>query len=141
MAEVKARVRWIDGMQMVGEAGSGHSLVMDGSREIGGRDTGFRPMELLLVGMGGCTAIDVVSILQKGRHQVTGCDIELAGVRAESEPKVYTGITVHYVITGKSIPEVAVQRAIQLSEEKYCSAAAMLGKTATITSTYEIREG
>lgn len=140
MSEVTARIKLVDGMQMVGETGSGHALIMDGPPHIGGHNTGPRPMELLLVGMGGCTTIDVVDILKKGRHQVTGCEVDIKGVRAETEPKVYVAIQVHYIVKGRQLPPQAVERAIKLSEEKYCSASAMLGKTARIESTYEIVE-
>ncbi|MBF0612666.1 MAG: OsmC family protein [Magnetococcales bacterium] len=141
MAEVTARIKLVDGMQMVGETGSGHALIMDGPPHIGGANTGPRPMELLLVGMGGCTTIDVVDILKKGRHQVSGCEVLIKGIRAETEPKVYVTIGVHYIVKGRELPPAAVERAIKLSEDKYCSASAMLGKTATIQSTYEIIEG
>ncbi|MBF0285777.1 MAG: OsmC family protein [Magnetococcales bacterium] len=141
MAEASARIKLIEGIQLLGESGSGHTVVMDASPEVGGRNMGVRPMELLLVGMGGCTAIDLLTILRKGRHAVTDCEVLLKGIRAETEPKVYTTISVHYVVTGQAIPPSAVERAIQLSEEKYCSASAMLGKTAEIRSTYEIKEG
>lgn len=141
MAETTARVKWIEGMQMLGESGSGHALVMDAGASVGGRNMGIRPMELLLLGMGGCASIDVLTILRKGRHAVSDCVATLKGIRAETEPKVYLQIDMHFSITGKSIPPNAVERAIRLSEEKYCSASAMLGKTATIHSTYKITEG
>ncbi|MBF0162091.1 MAG: OsmC family protein [Magnetococcales bacterium] len=141
MAEVTARVKWIDGMQMLGESGSGHTLVMDAAPSVGGRDMGIRPMELLLLGLGGCASIDVLTILRKGRHAITDCVATLKGVRAESDPKVFLEIDLHFVVTGKEVPASAVERAIRLSEEKYCSASAMLGKTATIHSSYEIMEG
>ncbi|NGZ07758.1 MAG: OsmC family protein [Magnetococcales bacterium] len=140
MGKVTARVKLIDGIQMVGESGSGHPVVMDGSVEVGGRNMGVRPMELLLIGLGGCASIDVLTILRKGRHVVTDCQVDIQGVRAETDPKVYLEITLHYVVTGKDIPSKAVERAIQLSEEKYCSASAMLSRTAAIKSTFEIVE-
>lgn len=140
MGEITARIKWVEGMQFVGEAGSGHSLVMDGAPSVGGRNMGFRPMELLLVGMGGCSGIDVVEILRKGRHDVRDCEASIRGERAETDPKVYTRIDVHFKVTGKGIPAAAVERAVKLSEEKYCSASAMLGKTASIHFTYEINE-
>ena len=140
MSEVTARVKLIEGIQMLGESGSGHSLVMDGGPAVGGRNMGVRPMELLLIGMGGCAAIDVLNILRKGRHDVRDCVAELRGVRAETEPKVYVEIAIHFTVTGRNIPEKAVERAISLSEEKYCSASAMLGKTAAIRSSFAIVE-
>ena len=141
MAEITARVKLIEGMQMLGESGSGHALVMDAAPSVGGRDMGVRPMELLLIGMGGCASIDVVTILRKGRHTVTDCVATLKGVRAETDPKVFLEIFLHFVVTGKGLPANAVERAIRLSEETYCSASAMLGKTAKIQTSYEIVEG
>ncbi|MEO5339288.1 MAG: OsmC family protein [Magnetococcus sp. MYC-9] len=141
MADVTARVKLIDGMQLLGESGSGHTLVMDAAPSVGGRDMGIRPMELLLIGMGGCASIDVLTILRKGRHAVSDCVATLRGSRAESDPKVFLEIYMHFTVTGKELPAHAVERAIRLSEEKYCSASAMLGKTATIHSSYEIQEG
>lgn len=140
MAEVTARVKLIEGMQMLGESGSGHTLVMDAAPTVGGRNMGMRPMELFLVGLGGCASIDLLTILRKGRHAVSDCVATIKGLRAEEDPKVFLQITMHFTITGKGLPVHAVERAIRLSEEKYCSAAAMLGKTATIHSTYEIME-
>ncbi len=141
MAEITARVKLIEGMQMLGESGSGHALVMDAAPSVGGRDMGVRPMELLLIGMGGCASIDVVTILRKGRHAVTDCVATLKGVRAETDPKVFLEIFLHFVVTGKGLPANAVERAIRLSEETYCSASAMLGKTAKIQTSFEIVEG
>lgn len=138
MSAVTARVKLIEGIQMLGETGSGHALVMDGAPESGGRNLGVRPMELFLVGLGGCTTIDVVTILRKGRHHVTDCQVSIQGVRADDDPKVFITIAVHYLVTGKDLPAGAVERAIKLSEEKYCSASAMLGRTARIQSTFEI---
>ena len=141
MANTTARVKWVEGIQMLGESGSGHTVVMDAAPSVGGRDMGVRPMELLLIGMGGCASIDVLTILRKGRHHVSDCVVTLEGSRVDTEPKVYEEIIMHFTITGTKIPAKAVERAIQLSEEKYCSASAMLGKTATIKTTYEIMEG
>ena len=141
MAETTARVKWIEGMQLLGESGSGHALVMDAAPSVGGRNMGVRPMELLLLGMGGCSSIDVLDILHKGRHTVFDCEATLRGVRAETDPKVYLEIHLHFTITGKNIPANAVERAIRLSKEKYCSASIMLGKSATIFTTYKIMEG
>ncbi|MBF0358749.1 MAG: OsmC family protein [Magnetococcales bacterium] len=140
MGAVSARVKLIEGMQMLGESGSGHTIVMDAGESVGGRDMGIRPMELLLIGMGGCASIDVLNILRKGRHKVSDCVAEIKGLRAETEPKVYTEISIEFTVTGTDIPAKAVERAIQLSEEKYCSASAMLGKTAQIKSSYKIVE-
>ncbi len=137
---MKARVKWLEGMTLVGEAGSGHAVVMDAAPAVGGRDLGVRPMEMLLLGMGGCTAIDVLHILQKGRQAVTDCVVELEAERAETDPKVFTRIQVHYIVTGRGLNEAQVKRAIALSAEKYCSASVMLGKTAAITHTWEVRE-
>lgn len=140
MGKVTSHVKLIDGIQMVGESGSGHVVVMDGSPDAGGRNMGIRPMELLLIGLGGCANIDVLTILRKGRHAVTHCEVKLQGVRAETDPKVFEKIQMHFIVTGKDIPSKAVERAIQLSEQKYCSAAAMLGKTATIHTSFDIVE-
>ncbi|MBF0400093.1 MAG: OsmC family protein [Magnetococcales bacterium] len=136
-----ARVKLIEGMQMLAESGSGHTLVMDAAPSVGGRDMGIRPMELFLVGLGGCASIDLLTILRKGRHAVSDCVATIRGLRAEEDPKVFLEIYIHFTVTGKALPVNAVERAIRLSEEKYCSAAAMLKKTATMHSTYEILEG
>lgn len=122
----------------VGESGSGHSVVMDGHPDHGGRNLGIRPMEMLLIGLGGCSAFDVVLILKRGRHPVEDCVVEIESERAESEPKVFTRIHLHFVVSGKNLPEKQVERAIQLSAEKYCSATIMLAKTADITHDFEI---
>ncbi|MEO5376785.1 MAG: OsmC family protein [Magnetococcus sp. DMHC-6] len=140
MPEVKARVKWIQGMQMLGESGSGHTVVMDAGASAGGREMGVRPMELLLIGMGGCSSIDLLTILRKGRYHVDDCEVSLIGVRAETDPKVYQEIHAHYIVTGRGIPKKAVARAIQLSEEKYCSASIMLSKTAKIHTSFELIE-
>jgi len=123
---------------MMGEAGSGHAVIMDGPPDHGGRNLGVRPMEMLLLGMGGCTEFDVLSILRKARQQVTSCVVELEAERAEKEPKVFTRIHAHFIITGRDLSEKHVERAISLSAEKYCSASIMLGRTAEITHDYEI---
>ncbi|ABK43050.1 OsmC family protein [Magnetococcus marinus MC-1] len=136
-----ARVKWIEGMQMLGESGSGHTVVMDAAEAVGGREMGIRPMELLLIGMGGCSSIDVLSILKKGRHQVTDCVAEITAERADSQPAVFTHIQLHFTVTGQQIPEKAVQRAIDLSMESYCSASIMLGKTAKIETSFTLIEG
>ncbi len=137
---MKARVKWVQDATFLGESGSGHALVMDGAPEFGGRDLGVRPMEMLLLGMGGCASFDVVLILKKSRQQVTDCVAELEAERADAEPKVFTRIHVHFIVTGKELDEKRVARAIDLSAYKYCSASIMLGKTAEITHDYEIRE-
>lgn len=125
---------------MVGESGSGHAVVMDGPPEFGGRNLGVRPMEMLLLGMGGCTEFDVMMILGKSRQDVTSCEVLLEAERAEEEPKVFTKIHAHFVITGRNLSQKHVERAISLSAEKFCSASIMLGKTAEITHDYEILE-
>jgi putative redox protein len=130
-------------MGFVAETGSGHTLVMDGAPdaarpENGGQNLAPRPMETVLVGTGGCTAYDVVLILKRGRHDVRGCTVKLTSERAETDPKVFTQIHMHFTVTGLNIPESAVERAIAMSHEKYCSASIMLGKTAAITTSFEV---
>jgi putative redox protein len=137
---MKAQVKWIDGVSFVGESGSGHAIVLDGAPEAGGRNIGMRPMELLLIGLGGCSSFDVVTILKKARQPITDCVAEISAERAEDIPKVFTKIHVHYVVTGKALNPAQVERAIKLSAEKYCSASVMLGKTAVITHDFEIVE-
>jgi len=137
---MKARVKWLEEVTFVGESASGHAVVMDGPPEHGGRNLGVRPMEMLLLGLGGCTSFDVISILKKSRQQVNDCEVQLEADRAATEPKVFTRIHVHFVITGKELSEKHVKRAVQLSAEKYCSASIMLGKMAEISHDYEIRE-
>jgi len=136
---MQARIKWVEGVTFVGESGSGHAVVMDGPPDMGGRNLGVRPMEMVLLGMGGCTAFDVVHILKKARQPVTDCVVELNADRAETEPKVFTRIHAHFIVTGSGLKEAQVARAIQLSAEKYCSASIMLGATAEITHDYEIR--
>lgn len=135
---MKARVKWVQDMMFVGESGSGHALVMDGSPEHGGRNLGPRPMEMLLLGLGGCTAFDVVLILKRGREKVADCAVEIAAERAETDPKVFTRIHMHYLVSGEGLSPAKVERAIRLSAEKYCSASAMLSGTARITHDFEI---
>ncbi|EIJ34580.1 OsmC family protein [Thiothrix nivea] len=137
---MKARVKWLDNMSFVGESGSGHSVVMDGPPELGGRNLGVRPMEMLLLGLGGCSAFDVVLILQKSKQQVVDCEVQIEAERAEKEPKVFTRIHLHFIVTGRSLAEDKVERAIKLSAEKYCSASIMLAKTAEVTHDFEMRE-
>jgi putative redox protein len=133
------------GMGFVAETGSGHTLVMDGAPdaakpENGGQNLAPRPMETLLAGAGGCTAYDVVLILKRGRHNVLGCTVKLEADRAEVDPKVFTKINMHFTVTGKGVPALAVERAIAMSHDKYCSASVMLGKTAQITTSFEVVE-
>lgn len=135
---MKTRVKWVENALFLGETGSGHVVMMDGPPESGGRNLALRPMEMLLTGMGGCTAFDVVDILRKGRHEISGCEVQIDAERAESIPKVFTKIHVHFVISGRNLTENAVQRAVQLSAEKYCSASIMLGKSAEISHDFEI---
>ena len=137
---MKARVKWVEEVTFIGESGSGHAIVMDGPPDHGGRNLGVRPMEMLLLGMGGCTAFDVMLILKRGRQAVDDCEVELSAERADTEPKVFTRIHVHFIVTGRGLSEKHVQRAVELSAEKYCSASIMLGKTAEISHDYEIRE-
>ena len=135
---MECTVRWHSGMSFVAETGSGHMVPMDGSPDAGGHNLAPRPMELLLAGVGGCTSFDVVMILKRGRQDVVDCEVRLNAERAETDPKVFTRINLHFVVTGKDLKPDAVERAIQLSAEKYCSASIMLGKTATMTHTWEI---
>jgi len=137
---MKARVKWIEGVAMLGESGSGHGLIMDGPPDLGGRNLGVRPMEMLLLGMGGCTQFDVLLILRRARQDVTDCVVELEAQRAESDPKVFTRIHAHFIITGRDLSRRHVERAIQLSAEKYCSASIMLGASAEVTHDFEIRD-
>lgn len=137
---MRARVKWLQDVTFVGESASGHAVVMDGPPEHGGRNIGIRPMEMLLLGLGGCASFDVINILKKSRQAVVDCEAQLEADRADMEPKVFTRIHVHFVITGKDLSDKHVKRAVQLSAEKYCSASIMLGKTAIISHDYEIRE-
>ncbi|MBK5937963.1 OsmC family protein [Halochromatium roseum] len=137
---MKARVKWVEGTAMLGESSSGHALVMDGPAEAGGRNLGPRPMEMLLLGLGGCTQFDVLLILRKARQAVTDCVVELTAERSTSDPKVFTRIHVHFIVTGRALSEKRVARAVELSATKYCSASIMLGAMATITHDFELRE-
>lgn len=137
---MKARVKWIEGMAFLGESGSGHAVVLDGAPENGGRNLGIRPMEMLLIGLAGCTAFDVMLILQRGRQDVTDCEVEVEAERAGTDPKVFTRIGLHYVVTGRGLSPDKVERAITLSKEKYCSASVMLGATAEMTYTWTVRD-
>jgi len=125
-------------MTFVGESGSGHAVVMDGAPEHGGRDVGLRPMEMLLLGLGGCTAFDVMSILKKSRQAVTDCEVSIDSDRAEEVPKVFTRIHVHFVVSGNNLDPTKVEKAVKLSADKYCSASLMLGKTAKISHDFEV---
>ena len=137
---MKARVQWLDGRAFVGESGSGHAVVMDGAAESGGRNVGVRPMEMLLLGLGGCTAFDIVMILERMREKVTGLDIALEAERAGEDPKVFTHVKLIYKVTGRNLKPANVERAVNLSAEKYCSATAMFEKTAKIEHSFEIIE-
>lgn len=140
---MECTVRWNgadSGMSFIAETGTGHAVVMDGAPDAGGRNLAPRPMEMLLAGTGGCTAFDVVLILKKGRHAVTGCDVTLNAERADTDPKIFTRIHFHYRVKGKHLKEEAVARAIDLSKDKYCSASIMMAKTAEITHDFEIVE-
>ena len=137
---MKTRIKLVENVCLVGESASGHGVVIDGSETIGGRNLGVRPMEMLLMGLGGCTAMDVLSILRKQRQDVTDCVIEIEGERGDEHPKIFTKIHVHFIITGNALKESNVKRAVDLSAEKYCSVSAMLGKSAEITHDYEVIE-
>ena len=135
---MKARVKWVEQVSFLGETESSHAVLMDGSPAAGGRNLGPRPMEMLLLGAGGCTSFDVMSILKKSRQAVSACYVELDAERAETDPKVFTKIHMHFVVTGKDIKPEAVEKAIKLSAEKYCSASIMLGATVAITHDFEV---
>jgi putative redox protein len=135
---MKARVKWVEQASFLGETESNHAVLMDGPPSAGGRNLGPRPMEMLLLGTGGCTSFDVVSILKKSRQAISDCYVELEAERAETDPKVFTKIHMHFVVTGKNIKPEAVEKAIKLSAEKYCSASIMLGATAAITHDFEV---
>lgn len=138
---MKARIKWVEEVSFLGETESGHAVLMDGPPAGGGRNLGPRPMEMVLIGTGGCTTYDVIHILKKSRQQITGCVVEIDADRAEEDPKVFTKIHFHFVVTGKALKHEQVERAIKLSAEKYCSASIMLGKMADITHDFEIVEG
>ena len=137
---MKASIKWSGGVSFAGTADSGHTVIMDGAPESGGKNQGARPMELVLIGMGGCTAFDVVHILRKSRQEITDCVAQIEAARAETDPKVFTHIHIHFVVSGKNLDAKKLQHAIELSATKYCSASIMLGKTAKITHDFEIRE-
>ncbi len=135
---MKAKITWVNGRAFMAEAGSGHAIIVDGAPEFGGRNLGPRPMELLLLGLGSCTAFDVVMILEKSREKVTGCEVSLEGERATEDPKVFTKVKLVYTFKGENLKPAAIERAIQLSKEKYCSASIMFEKTATIEHEWRI---
>ncbi len=135
---MRARVKWVEAVSFVGETDSGHALVMDGAPESGGRNLGPRPMEMVLLGLGGCTAFDVVSILAKARQPVRDCVVEIEAERADSVPKVFTSIHLRYVLSGEGLDEKAVARAVRLSAEKYCSVSMMLGRSVELSHDYRI---
>ncbi len=138
---MQATIKWVDGRQFVGESGSGHTIVMDGPPDHGGRNTGVRPMEMLLLGVGGCSSFDVIDILQKGRHDVHDCIAELTAERVDAVPAVFSKIHLHFKVTGKNLSATAVERAVKLSAEKYCSASIMLGKAGVeISHDFEVIE-
>ncbi|MEP7056242.1 MAG: OsmC family protein [Caldimonas sp.] len=136
-------IDWLpaSGMAFTAETASGHLLVMDGAPDGGGRNLAPRPMETVLAGTGGCTAYDVVLILQRGRHEVRSCRVKVTSERAPTDPKVFTKIHLHFVVTGPALTDAAVERAVRLSHEKYCSATIMLGKTADVTTSFEVKTG
>lgn len=138
---MKAKIKWVEEMTFVGESGSGHSVLMDGPPDLGGRNLGIRPMEMILLGLGGCTSFDVMLILKRARQAVTDCVVELKAERAETNPKVFTRIHVHFIVSGENLKENQVKRAVELSAEKYCSASIMLAQAGVeITHDYEIHE-
>lgn len=137
---MKARVKWIENVCFMGESETGHAVVLDGAPDAGGRNLGMRPMEMLLIGMGACTSFDVVTILKKARQPITDCVAEIDATRADEIPKVFTKIHVHFVVTGKGLNPAQVERAVNLSAEKYCSASIMLGKAAEMSHDFEIVE-
>ena len=135
---MKARVKWLDNMSFVGESGSGHSVVMDGPPEDGGRNLGVRPMEMVLLGMGGCTAFDVVHILKRARQDIVDCEVELSAERASEVPKVFTKIHVHYIVKGRGLSKKQVARAVEMTAEKYCSVSIMLSSSVEITHDFQL---
>lgn len=136
---MNATIKWVDGAMFLGESGSGHCVVMDGPPEIGGRNAGIRPMEMLLIGIGACSSVDVVSILQKARQQVTGCEAKVAATRVDAIPAVFEKIHMHFIVSGRELDDGKVKRAVELSAEKYCSASIMLQKGGVqVTHDYEI---
>ncbi len=137
---MNVRIKWVENMMFMGQSGSGHAVVMDGPPDLGGKNLGIRPMEMMLMGLGGCTSFDVMLILQRSRQKVTDCVAELSAERAETDPKVFTKIHIHFIVTGKELKEKMVKRAVELSATKYCSASIMLAQTVDISHDYEIVE-
>lgn len=137
---MKARIKWVQDVMFLGESGSGHSVVMDGAPDAGGRNLGVRPMEMLLLGLGGCSAFDVMLILKRGREAVTDCVVDIEAERATTDPKIFTKIQMHYTVTGHALDRKKVERAVQLSAEKYCSASAIMAKSAELSHTITIVE-
>jgi putative redox protein len=138
---MQATIKWIDGVMFVGESGSGHAVVMDGPPDHGGRNMGIRPMEMLLLGVGGCSSFDVVQILQKGRNDIVKCVTEITAERVDAVPSVFSKIHLHFIVSGRNLKASAVERAVKLSAEKYCSASIMLSKAAVdITHDFEVIE-
>ena len=139
---MQARIKWVENAAFTAEAGSGHAIVVDGPPDIGGRNLGVRPMELMLMSVGSCSAVDIVHILKKARQPVTDVQVEVKGERADTEPKVFTKIHLHFIVSGKGMLANQVERAVKLSAEKYCSASIMLGRAgAQVTHDFELREG
>ena len=135
---MQVKIKWVEDMMFMGQSGSGHAVVMDGPPDLGGKNMGIRPMEMMLMGLGGCTAFDVMLILKRSRQEVTDCVAELNAERAETDPKVFTKIHIHFIVTGRELKEKMVKRAVELSATKYCSASIMLAQTVDITHDYEI---
>ncbi len=135
---MEAKVKWVDGRMFVGETGSGHAVIMDGPPSHGGRNMGIRPMEMILLGVGGCSSFDVIEILQKGRHNVIDCIAEVSAERVDTVPSIFSKIHLHFIVTGSDLKASVVERAVKLSAEKYCSASIMLSKSVTITHDFEI---
>ena len=137
---MKTKIKWMQDVSFKGNSESGHEVVLDGPEELGGKGLGMRPMEMMLIGMGGCTSFDVVTILKRSRQQITGCIAEIEATRADEIPKVFTSIHIHFLIRGIDLQEKAVERAVELSANKYCSASIMLGKSVKITHDFVISE-
>ena len=137
---MKTQIKWMQDVSFKGKSESGHEVILDGPEELGGKDLGMRPMEMMLIGMGGCTSFDVVTILKRSRQQITGCIAEIEAVRADAIPKVFTSIHIHFLIKGIDLQKKAVERAVELSANKYCSASIMLGKSVKITHDFVISE-
>ncbi len=137
---METSLKWAGGAAFIGRSSTGHTVIMDGPPEGGGRDLGIRPMEMLLLGMGACSSYDVISILKKSRQQITDCDVRITGSRADDHPRIFTGIHIHFIVIGKGLKKKQVERAIKLSAEKYCSASIMLGAMANITLDFDIQQ-